>query len=365
MLFLQTQAYKTPGGMQTYMRRIGEIMSMVCNELKEPLVSVSVMDSMYDNSLHANPIRYDRFIGARGSKARFLLATSKLLLRRRQRVAVLGHIGLATTGYLLKSAGMIDRYILILHGIEAWRQLPRHLRKACRQSAAIVATTRYTACQFQVQNLFAHSRMYVIPLAFGEHTLPCYRPRFCAEQMEVLTVGRLDARERYKGLECVMEAVGKLAKSGIPIRLRIAGDGSDLERLKNYADSVAPKGTIQMLGQVTETELTDLYRTSDIFAMPSKNEGFGLVFLEAMRFGNVCIGGRHGGTPEVIRDGVDGFLIDYGDRAMLTDILVYLYSHPQVAEQIGRKAHERAASEYTFPVMRSRWESVLRGVYNN
>lgn len=365
MLFLQTQAYRTHGGMQTYMRRLAEIMTAVCGELHEPFVSVSVTDLKPYINLHPNSVHYDEFIGAGGDKARFIGATLRTLLHQPQRVAVLGHIALAPIAYLCKRLGLINHYILVLHGVEAWKQHPKHVRVACRHSTAIIATTRYTACEFQVQNLFAHPKMYIVPLALAESSLARLESRTKNPKLEVLAVGRLDSTERYKGFECVMGAVGKLAKAGVSIRLRIAGTGDDFPRLQARATSIAPADAIEMLGNVDESKMPELYGSCDVFAMPSRKEGFGLVFLEAMRFGKACVGGRHGGTPEVIRDGTDGFLVNYGDEDALVRIFKELSNNRVQAERMGRSAFERVASEYVFPVMKNRWRAILHGVHQN
>ncbi len=359
MLFIQTQAYRTPGGMQTYMRRIAEIMTSVCEDVREPIISLSVTDSSMDARLHENAVHYDDFVAASGNKTKFLAEVFRKAACRRHRVAVIGHLHLAPVGHLLKRLRLIQRYVLVLHGVEAWARMPKYIRTACRNADAIVATTRYTASEFQIQNRFVHRRMCVVPLALPDHSLHPLRTHRRNGRLEILSIGRLDSSERYKGFEHIIGAVSKLANEGLAIRLRIAGTGDDLERLRELARTTGPAEAIEVLGEVREEQLTHLYRSCDIFAMPSKSEGFGLVFLEAMRFGKPCVGGRHGGTPEVIRDGVDGFLVKYGDEDALVRILGDLSRNSLLLEQLGRNAYLHASSEYIFPVMRDRWKKIL------
>jgi len=345
--------------MQTYMRRLAEVLSSICENDREPLVSISLNDSSFEDELHPNPVHYAEFLGANQSKMRFVAGTLQMLRKHPQPIAVLGHINLARTAYWLKRAGLLKDYVIVLHGMEAWEPKGPAVRAACRHAAAIVATTRYTACEFQVQNRFAHRRMFVVPISLPDHALPALPSRWsCPSEFTVLTVGRLDACERYKGVDTLIASVSILARNGMPVRLQVAGDGSDRERLRECARSAAP-GAVTFLGNVPDERLSDLYRDCGVFAMPSRNEGFGLVFLEAMRHGKPCIGGRHGGTPEVIRDGVDGFLVPHGDPHELAQRLRQLLSDPALLKQLGRNAYAHAAAGYLFPMMRDGWRQVL------
>lgn len=365
MLLLQTQAYATHGGMQTYMRRIAEIMSGVCQDIQVPFSSASVTDSEVKPELHPNLCRYDEFIAASGSKARFLAATVAALWRKTERVAVLGHINLATTGEYLKRLGLIDHYVVILHGVEAWVPAGTATRQSCRRASRIVATTRYTAKEFQLQNRFVHPAMRIIPLALPNHTLPQLSEPPRNKRLVVLTVGRLDATERYKGFEELIRAVGRLTEGGTPIELRIVGTGDDRSRLEALCATMASSDVVKFLSSVPEERMASVYREADVFAMPSKKEGFGIVFLEAMQFGKPCIGGNHGGTPEVLRHGTDGFLVEFGDENALFKHLGAFAADRSLVERMGRSAYEHAASDYVFPVMQARWSELLLDLHNS
>ena len=101
------------------------------------------------------------------------------------------------------------------------------------------------------------------------------------------------------------------------------------------------------------------YQACDVFAMPSKKEGFGIVFLEAMRYGKPCIGGNHGGTPEVITHGVDGYLVDYGDVDQLARYLIEFSSRPELRQAMGKKGYEKVKTRHLFSHMRANWFALL------
>jgi glycosyltransferase involved in cell wall biosynthesis len=116
---------------------------------------------------------------------------------------------------------------------------------------------------------------------------------------------------------------------------------------------------VQFLGAVSDSELHTQYQKCDVFAMPSKCEGFGIVFLEAMRYGKPCIGGNHGGTPEVIDHGVNGFLVDHDDAPLIATYLRQLAEQPSTVECMGRNAQTAVENKYLYTHLEKRWLCLL------
>lgn len=361
MLLLQTGCYEQRGGVQTYMLRIAEILTEFTAVNRERLSCVSLGDGPVCAGAHANPVEYAEFLGARGSKLRFVGQVLRAVRGRRHRVAIVGHLHLAPVAHLLQRAGLIERYVVVLHGMEAWVKASALVRNACRKAFAIVATTRYTAAEFQVQNGFGHPRIATIPLATCERS-----GRAVAEDarraFEILTVTRLDASDSYKGTDHLIEATAALNRQGTDARLRIVGSGNHREYLSAKATSLGAGSFVEFTGGVPSETLHDLYAQCDVFALPSRMEGFGLVFLEAMSAGKPCVGGRHGGTPEVIRDGVDGYLVEHGDVPAIAERLGRLASNRDERRAMGRRALERVRTEFLYTHMRDRWLSLLNRV---
>jgi len=367
MVILFTQAYLTHGGMQTYMRRIAEVATAYCQERGEPLDCISLTDVGQNPSMHLSQVSYRRMVGCGGSKLGFL---RQALLRTKPGagLCVVGHVALASTALAMKRLGLISDYLVVLHGIEAWRPSGRLTRAAIRQASGIIATTRFTAKEFQIQNGFVAANVFIMPLAV-EDTL--FEERSALQPglgLRVLSVGRLDKSERYKGFDELILATARLRREDIPVTLRIVGSGDDSGRLEALARETGAMPYVHFAGGIPDDSLRREYQTCDVFAMPSAKEGFGIVFLEAMSNGKPCIGGRHGGTPEVIRDGVDGYLVESGNVEQLAQKLKYLYEHPDQAEAMGKSSLARLRNEFTYSVMRRRWfaafDSILRGSRN-
>ena len=97
-----------------------------------------------------------------------------------------------------------------------------------------------------------------------------------------------------------------------------------------------------------------------IFALPSQAEGFGLVYLEAMACCKPVIGGAHGGAPEVIIDGVTGYLVQHGDAPQLSIAIETLLSDPALAREMGARGCQRVEHEFRFSVFAKALKKILR-----
>jgi phosphatidylinositol alpha-1,6-mannosyltransferase len=114
-------------------------------------------------------------------------------------------------------------------------------------------------------------------------------------------------------------------------RLMVIGDGDDAPRLRAKAEDLGLSGSVEFKGFLSDPDLAACYRESSVFVMPSLNEGFGLVYLEAMRQGLPCIGSIHDAAGDVIEDGVTGFLIDQRDLQGLAGRLVLFHDFRETA----------------------------------
>lgn len=359
VIFIATQLYGSPGGIQTYSRRIAEILTLHCAGRAAELYCASLADRDNRIEAHCHPVQYREFAATRGSARRFILTILKWAARSPGGSAVAGHVAVAPVAWLLKNLGLIRSYAVVLHGTEAWERLNGWQRRAARGAAAIVATTSYTAARFSERNSIPGERIRIAPLAVGQNDVAPEAPQPGSTGFRVLTVGRQSAPERYKGTDTLIQAAAKLRAAGADIRLTVAGEGDDLRRLRDLAARAGLDGAVRFLGRVPSHQLDRLYRDCDVFAMPSRNEGFGIVFLEAMRHGKPCIGGRHGGTPELIEHGVDGFTVEHGNVEELAGYLGEFLGNRALVSQMGGNALAKIRRQYRFEHMRDAWLRLL------
>ena len=101
----------------------------------------------------------------------------------------------------------------------------------------------------------------------------------------------------------------------------VVGEGHDRDRLEALARAVGVEDAVLFAGRVKPDELADFYRLADLFVMPSTQEGFGIVFLEAAASGVRAVGGNADGSVDALADGALGTVVDPGDRAALVNAI--------------------------------------------
>jgi glycosyltransferase involved in cell wall biosynthesis len=358
MMLSMTGAYSR-GGVQAYGRRVAEILSGYGEGRNLDLHGVSLQDEAWSRDQHVNPVRYASFAAAAGSRVEFLRMSARAAWKARPRLAVVMHTCIAPPAMLLRAARMTGPYVLVLHGIEAWGRMTPAVRAAAAGARCIVATTWHTARTFSKENGIPEERFAVIPLAIGESRSTA-APKASAGELRVLTAGRLASEDSYKGYDMLISSIRRAREAGAPVRLRVIGAGDDMDRLRAHARSLdLEREGVEFLGAVSDTQLRQELTDCDVFALPSKGEGFGIVYLEAMSMARPCIAGNHGGPPEIIDDGTDGYLVEHGDVDQLASRLVTLYCEPELRREMGAKAAAKVKERYLFRHMRDAWFSLL------
>src|SRR5260370_25751259 len=117
---------------------------------------------------------------------------------------------------------------------------------------------------------------------------------------------------------------------------------------------------VAVLSGLNYSEIAACYSACEIFALPSRGEGFGLVYLEAMACGKPVIGGAHGGAPEVIEDGVTGYLVPHVDPIQLATSIEALLADPAHAKEMGLRGRQRAENEFRFNAFAKSLKKILR-----
>ena len=138
------------------------------------------------------------------------------------------------------------------------------------------------------------------------------------------------------------------------------GEGDDRQWLEDLAEENGVDRHVHFLSGLSYEQLASCYGHCEIFALPSKGEGFGLVYLEAMACGKPVIGGAHGGAPEVIDDAKTGYLVPHGDTMQLTTAIETLLDNPALAQEMGRRGKDKVESEFRFNVFAKSFRKILR-----
>jgi phosphatidylinositol alpha-1,6-mannosyltransferase len=265
------------------------------------------------------------------------------------------HLGLGPVAWLAGRGRA--RLTVFLHGIEAWRPVGVTRRFILRQARLLVANSAHTARRFRDANPgLAGKEIRVCHLGIDPDSGTTRERAAEGVSPFALIVGRMAAAERYKGHDLLLDIWPKVVAEVPDARLVVAGDGDDRARLAARAADVP--GHVTFLGHVADDTLWALYRDCAFFVMPSRDEGFGLVFLEAMRAGKACIGGV-GAASEVIEDGVTGLVVDPARPEPTLEAIRRLFREPGTRARMGAAGADRFARHFTEGQFRQRFRSVF------
>ena len=159
----------------------------------------------------------------------------------------------------------------------------------------------------------------------------------------------IGAAAHDKGTAHTIEAMRRLWARGVNATFLMAGS-TMLDSFKRYYDALPAevRERCRWLGFISDEDKRDLQAAGDVFCMPSRTESFGIVYLEAWLNGVPVIGARAGGVPEVISDGTDGYLVEFGDVPALANRIHILLERPELAATMAERGRLKTLAEHTW-----------------
>ena len=290
---------------------------------------------------------------------------------RREKISLV-HSHLYHANYFGRLAAFRERIpaVCTIHNTYAHPKIHRRLinRWLARKTARIIAVSGPVRVDIIRYDGVDPSKVVVIPNGVdpGRFDIPLTRVEarerlgIPAEHFLIGTVGRL---EEQKGLRYLVDAVRMLRERGKNAFLLVAGSGREEVRLREQATRGGIEDAVFFLG--ARRDVPDLYRAMDVFALSSLWEGGPITLLEAMASGLPVVATPVGFVPEVVRDGVNGFLVPARDPAMLGEALWRVREDPVRAAEIGREGRETVRDRYTHRHLAEKvmavYEEVLPG----
>jgi len=221
------------------------------------------------------------------------------------------------------------------------------LWKALKEATRVIACSNYEK-EGMIKMGVHPSKIHLIPMGinFGEWE-DCNGERFRRKygligKRLILFVG---TKGYNKGAIHLMEAVGKIAMDMGKVTLVSLGLPTEEWKRKR---STFPKAHLLDLGYVPEEEKRDAFDACDLFAMPSRYDSFGIVYLEAWRCAKPVIGAKVGAIPEVIEEGEDGLLVKFGDVDQLVSTILHLLKNPELRKRMGEKGRRKVADRFNW-----------------
>ena len=329
VLLLTTDAYGANGGIALYNRDVIEAL-VAMPEVDEVVVLARGMPS----AATGVPPKIRLVAESLGGKFRYFKAALRASTEDFGLV-ICGHINLLPLAALVNQV-IRAPLVLMVYGIDVW-QPPNWL---ARQSLkAVYAVWSISAITTERMNQWAAlPRAFYVQLPNAIH-LDRYgmAPRRADLQERhglkgarvIMTLARLPEKERYKGVDEILESMPELLQEIPNLKYLVAGDGDDRARLMQKAKVLGVADQVVFVGMINEADKADYFRLADAFVMPGKGEGFGFVFLEALACGVPAVGSQLDGSREALRGGELGELADPNDAATIRTCIVRALNKPR------------------------------------
>lgn len=294
---------------------------------------------------------------AGGSQIRFAAQLAGLALRGRPDLVFFDHVGPARCMTLPLPGLRGRRHAVFVHGIELAAAQSGSRAAALRGAERILVNSEFTRDLVAAQLGAGCPPIHVVKLCIDPELVERWEadPRPPPEEREpaALIVGRMLREEPGKGHAALIEAWPAVLAEAPRAQLWIVGGGDLAPELAARAAALGLGDAVQFLGRLSDAELHERYRRAALLAMPSRQEGFGLAYAEAWWHALPCIGSTADAAGRLIRPGVDGLLVPFGDAAALAHAIVELLGDPARARRMGEAGRLRARGEFSFERFRA------------
>lgn len=311
-LVLTTDAFGGHGGLAKYNR---DFITALCSHPRT--TEVVALPRVVSNEIEPLPRGLTFVTDALGGKPKFIAALARQWTRTRPvDVVFCGHINLLAPA-LATGARFGAPVILWVYGIDVWRRPNRFAPYGCHGIRGFVSISQVTADRFRSWAPLGRKREWIIPNAIelgrfspGPKSDALLNRYGLHDKTVLLTVARLVSSERMKGVDEVLQVLPDLKAAHPDLVYLVVGGGSDEERLRKKAAALGVTNSVVFAGRIRESEKVEHYRLADVYAMPSRGEGFGFVFLEALACGVPVVASAVDGGKEAVRGGELGVLVD-------------------------------------------------------
>jgi len=340
VILFSLQTFSTTGGIQKMTRTLAYALFHIAKQKEWDFKLWSLYDSRYD--LMGQYLAPENFVGFGRSKSGLAFKTLRTAIHAD--IVVISHINLALIGVVIKILRPKCKIWLVAHGIEVWRPFNfikrTFLERFCNK---IVCVSSFTKAQMVRLHHSDPDKCVVLnnaidpfmhlPVEFEKPEYLLNRYSLVPENKVIFTLTRLASSEQYKGYEQVIKAVGRLKIKFPEIKYILSGqyDSTEEMRIRDLISLCGVEEQVILTGFLTEKELADYFLLADLFVLPSKKEGFGIVFIEALACGLPVICGNADGSIDAIRDGELGTAINADDLDELEKTITTYLKKPMTA----------------------------------
>ncbi len=352
LLYLGLKIFSATGGIEQVNKNWLFALSNLADKGKLSFKAISLYDQASDDR-YVHPLNFNGF-----NNNPFLFGLSTIWNSFSSNVIVISHLNLSLFALIAKLVNPRLKIIVQLHGIEAWANLSGVQERLLNQANKILAVSEFTRNMVLSKYpklrdkiiVFNNSLNGIAKYEFNELERNKFRSKLNLEdhQKLIITIGRLLNTEAYKGYDKTIEAISRLQNNNVVFH--IIGKSEEIEKLRiqNLINKNNLQTQVKLIGFVNDDELKWYYQAADLFVMPSKGEGFGLVFIDAMANGLRVIGGNADGSVDAISSFSESYLVNPDDvNEIANSISIALNSKWSSNEKIklSQKCNELFSAE--------------------
>lgn len=321
-VFVFLEIFSREGGIQSYVKDILTVYGdWASREGRVGMVLLLRDGPDCENPLVGNPglhFQYFKSVSPMWGRVKLAAALGNQLVLHRPRRVFCGHINLVSLVQgLCQPLGI--PYTVLTYGKEVWQPLPRMAQLGLQQASRLWTISRYSRDRGCEANGLQPQRFDLLPCAVDERQFtpgpkpPELMERYGLEGCKVLmTVARLWSGDIYKGVDVTIRALPQIVQTQPDVKYLVIGRGDDQPRLEGLAQELGVSDRVVFAGFVPTEELALHYRVADAYIMPSQ-EGFGIVYLEAMACGKPVLSGDADGSADPLQDGKLGWQVPHRD----------------------------------------------------
>ncbi len=261
----------------------------------------------------------------------FIGQTIRAFTSRRPNLIICGHLNFSPVILWIHHFLGISYWVFV-YGIDAWNITNPQKINALKYADKIISISKYTRDRLVQEQRGLSGKIAVLPVTFdASHFSIRPKPDYLLKRYHlqpnqpiVLTVARLADSQRFKGYDQILHALPIMRQTIPDIHYVIVGKGSDRPRIERLIAELGVQNCVTLTGFVPDEELCDHYNLCDLFAMPSKREGFGIVYLEALACGKPTLGSNQDGAVDALCQGKLGALVDPDDIPAIAQTMIQI-----------------------------------------
>ncbi|BBM87694.1 glycosyltransferase family 4 protein [Candidatus Uabimicrobium amorphum] len=304
--------------------------------------------------------------GCGKNKVRFVARFYQKVFAYKPTLIICGHINFALLCYSICKMLNIPYYVTC-HGIDAI-DMSRSKIYALQRAKRLLHVSEYTKNNVQQQTKNSDDTFCFLPPCIDSNKFtPTPRPQHLMKKWNlnkddkiILTICRLSKEEMYKGYDTILSVLHRVAQKVKNVRYIIGGSGDDIGRIKDIIVTENLHDKVITTGFIPDEEITNYYNLCDVFAMPSKKEGFGIVFTEASCCGKPNLAGNKDGSSDAVLYGKTGVLVDPDSSEQVEEALVQILSNkarPQLYD--GDYLRSEVINAYSHSAFEKRLADIL------